>query len=100
VSAPTKEAKPRTKPAVPPIRINIRREIARRIREIRAELFGDHGGQELARRLNLPARTWYNMETGVTIPAEVLLGFIEQTNADPFWVLTGRGRKYRQSDQP
>ena len=47
-------------------------------------------------RLSLPARTWYNYETGVTVPAEVLLGFIEQTGANPIWLLTGEGPKYRR----
>jgi hypothetical protein len=50
----------------------------------------------LARRLGLPARTWYNYETGVTVPAEVLLGFIEQTGANPAWLLNGDGTKYHR----
>ena len=66
-------------------------------REVRQEIFGDHGGPELARRLGLPARTWYNYETGVTVPAEVLLGFIEQTGANPIWLLTGEGPRYRRT---
>jgi hypothetical protein len=70
--------------------------LSRRLREIRQNLFGEHGGPELARRLNLPARTWYNYETGVTVPAEVLLGFIEQTGANPMWLLTGEGPHYTQ----
>jgi hypothetical protein len=78
----------------------IRAGIVRRLREIRQELFGERGGPELARRLNLPARTWYNYETGVSLPAEVLLAFIEQTGANPWWVLTGAGSKYRRSDEP
>jgi hypothetical protein len=60
------------------------------------ELFGEHGGPELARKLDLPARTWYNYETGVTVPAEVLLGFIDQTGTNPLWLLTGEGPKYRR----
>ena len=78
----------------------IRAGIDRRLREIRQELFGERGGPELARRLNLPARTWYNYETGVSLPAEVLLAFIEQTGANPWWVLTRAGSKYRRSDEP
>jgi hypothetical protein len=58
------------------------------------------GGPKLACRLNLPARTWYNYETGVAVTAEVLLSFSEQTGADPWWVLTGQGSKYRRSDAP
>ena len=79
------------------VRINVKASLSRRLREIRQESFGDHGGPELARRLNLPARTWYNYETGVTVPAEVLLSFIEQTSANPTWLLSGEGAKYRRS---
>jgi hypothetical protein len=81
----------------PKIRINVKASLSRRLREIRQEIFGDHGGPELARRLNLPARTWYNYETGVTVPAEVLLGFIEQTGANPEWLLNGEGPRFRHS---
>lgn len=80
----------------PKVRVNIKASLSRRLREIRQELFGEHGGPELARRLNLPARTWYNYETGVTVPAEVLLGFIDQTGASPHWLLSGEGAKYRR----
>ncbi len=79
----------------PALRINVKAEISQRLREVRHELFGEHGGPELGRRLNLPARTWYNYETGVTVPAEVLLGFIDQTSTNPLWLLTGEGPKYR-----
>jgi hypothetical protein len=71
------------------LRVNVKASLSRRLREVRQEIFGDHGGPELARRLGLPARTWYNYETGVTVPAEVLLGFIEQTGASPIWLLSG-----------
>jgi hypothetical protein len=80
----------------PKLRVNIKASLSRRLREIRQELFGDHGGPELARRLNLPARTWYNYETGVTVPAEVLLTFIDQTGANPVWLLSGEGPRYRR----
>jgi hypothetical protein len=76
--------------------VNVKASLSRRLREIRQELFGEHGGPELARRLNLPARTWYNYETGVTVPAEVLLAFIDQTGANPVWLLSGEGPKYRR----
>lgn len=80
----------------PTIRVNVKAQISSRLREIRQELFGEHGGPELARRLDLPARTWYNYETGVTVPAEVLLSFIDQTGTNPVWLLTGQGPKYRR----
>ena len=82
----------------PKVRVNVKASLSRRLREIRQELFGEHGGPELARRLNLPARTWYNYETGVTVPAEVLLGFIEQTGVNPTWLLNGDGPRYRQCE--
>lgn len=82
----------------PKVRVNVKASLSRRLREIRQELFGDHGGPELARRLNLPARTWYNYETGVTVPAEVLLGFIEQTAANPMYLISGEGPKYRRAN--
>ena len=82
----------------PKVRVNVKASLSRRLREVRQELFGEHGGPELARRLNLPARTWYNYETGVTVPAEVLLGFIEQTGVNPTWLLNGDGPRYRNAN--
>ncbi len=82
----------------PTVRVNVKASLSRRLREIRQELFGDHGGPELARRLGLPARTWYNYETGVTVPAEVLLSFIEHTGASPAYLLTGQGPRYTQAN--
>jgi hypothetical protein len=78
------------------VRVNVKAQISSRLREIRVELYGEHGGPELARILDLPARTWYNYETGVTVPAEVLLGFIDHTGANPVWLLTGEGPKYKR----
>jgi len=83
----------------PKVRVTVKASLSRRLREIRQEIFGEHGGPELARRLSLPARTWYNYETGVTVPAEVLLGFIEQTGANPTWLLNGEGPRYRNSQE-
>lgn len=75
----------------------LKTQISVRLRQIRLELFGEHGGPELARRLDLPARTWYNYETGVTVPAEVMLNFIDQTGLNPSWLLTGEGSVFRES---
>jgi hypothetical protein len=80
----------------PKVRVNVKKSLSRRLREIRQELFGDSGGPELARRLNLPARTWYNYETGVTVPAEILLRFIELTGANPMYLITGEGPHFLQ----
>jgi hypothetical protein len=68
--------------------------LASRVREIRLERFGEHGGPMLAAALGLPFRTWWNYEAGVTIPAEVILRFIEVTGANPRWLLKGEGEKY------
>lgn len=78
--------------------VRISSALSARLRAIREELFGKHGGPELARRLGIPARSWYNYETGVTIPAEVLLGFIEQTGANTTYLATGEGPKYAGGD--
>jgi Peptidase S24-like len=82
----------------PNVRVNAKASLSRRLRELRQEIFGEDGGPELARRLNLPARTWYNYETGVTVPAETLLSFIEQTGANPIWLLNGEGSRFRHSN--
>ena len=73
--------------------------LAERLRTLRAELYGDRGGPELSRRLGLPIRTWYNYESGVTVPAEVVLRIIELTSVEPIWLLHGQGPKFRASRQ-
>ena len=72
----------------------VKHDLASRVREIREELFGEHGGPLLADALRLPYRTWANYEAGCTIPAQVILRFIEFTRTDPHWLLTGEGEKY------
>jgi hypothetical protein len=72
----------------------IRYDLARRVREIREELYGENGGPILAEALDLPFRTWHTYEGGGTIPAHSLLRFIEITHAHPHWLLTGEGDKY------
>jgi hypothetical protein len=69
-------------------------ELSKRVRLIRTALFGEHGGDEVARALGLPAQTWSNYESGVTIPGHVLLGFIVLTSVDPRWLLTGLGPRF------
>jgi hypothetical protein len=73
--------------------------LAERLRSIRVELFGERGGSEMARRLGLPVRTWYNYESGVTIPAEIILRFMELTSVEPMWLLHGRGARYRSGSE-
>ena len=69
--------------------------LAERLGALRLELFGDRGGPEMARRLAIPVRTWYNYEGGVTVPAEVVLKIIELTSVEPAWLLHGKGPKFR-----
>jgi hypothetical protein len=71
--------------------------LSKRLKEIRIELYGQKGGPDLAQALGIPHRTWYNYETGVTIPAEVILRFLEVTTVEPRWLLLGEGEKYRSA---
>ncbi len=80
-------------------RANERMPFASRVREIRVDQYGEEGVPLIATELNLPTRTWLNYEAGCTIPALVILHFIDLTSANPRWLLTGRGEKYR-GDEP
>jgi hypothetical protein len=73
-------------------------QLSLRVRQIRIERFGDDGVSALSRALEIPARTWEHYEGGVTIPGRALLLFIELTGAEPHWLLTGEGERYR--DRP
>ncbi|APW59312.1 S24 family peptidase [Paludisphaera borealis] len=72
-------------------------DLAERLAILRLELFGERGGPEMARRLGIPVRTWYNYEGGVTVPAEVVLKIIELTAVEPGWLLHGKGAKFRNT---
>ncbi|MFI5461094.1 MAG: S24 family peptidase [Isosphaerales bacterium] len=69
--------------------------LAERLATLRSELYGDRGGPEMARRLGIPVRTWYNYEGGVTVPAEVILKIIELTSVEAVWLLHGEGPRFR-----
>jgi hypothetical protein len=69
--------------------------LASRVREVRVQRYGENGGPVLAEALGIPARTWAHYESGVIMPAPVLLLFIEVTGVEPHWLLTGEGRTYR-----
>jgi hypothetical protein len=69
--------------------------LAARVREIRLETFGDDGVATLSLAMGIPARTWEHYENGVTSPALVMLRFINFTRAEPLWLLTGEGERYR-----
>ena len=74
--------------------LGIKYNLSRRIREVRLELYGEHGGPLLAAALEVPFRTWLNYENGCTIPATSILRFIELTKTNPHWLLTGSGDRY------
>ena len=59
-----------------PESVRTKYSLAERLSALRAELYGERGGPELARQLGLPVRTWYNYESGVTVPAEVILRIV------------------------
>jgi hypothetical protein len=73
----------------------IKLDLAHRVRMIREELYGANGGPLLAEAIGIPFRTWMSYEDGTTIPAHAILLFIELTDADPHWLLTGEGEPYR-----
>ncbi len=77
--------------------LRIKRNLAERITLLRIELFGQRGGPELARRLGIPTRTWYNYEAGITVPGEILLKIIEVTQAEPMWLLNGTEPRFRRA---
>jgi hypothetical protein len=67
--------------------------LALRLRELRLCMYGEHGGPLLAEALEIPARTWANYESGVTIPGLVLLRLIEVTGIEPRWLLSGEAQE-------
>ena len=73
--------------------------LAERLAALRSELYGDRGGPEMARRLGIPVRTWYNYEGGVTVPAEVILKIIELTAVEAGVALARRGTEVPPSSR-
>jgi len=69
--------------------------LASRLREVRLDLYGEHGAPLLAKALRLPTRTWASYESGDRIPGSVLLRFFAVTRVGSSWLLSGEGRKYR-----
>lgn len=74
---------------------SVRECLASRVRMVREELFGVHGGPLLAEAIGVSFRAWRGYEGGEAMAAEVLLRFIVETEADPHWLLTGEGPRYR-----
>jgi hypothetical protein len=76
---------------------NPKAAIAARLRLIRLEFFADEGPAGIASMLKLSCSSWSNYESGVTIPEEILLQFLELTGVNPLWLLHGFGEKFRLS---
>ncbi len=67
--------------------------LARRLREVRLAMYGEHGASLLAADLGLLPATWASYESGVTIPGLAILRFINVTGVAPGWLLTGEGER-------
>jgi hypothetical protein len=70
------------------------RDIAARLRDVREDMYGEHGAQFMADALGIAVRTWTNYEAGVVMPAKIVLQVIDTMQVNPSWLLTGRGEKY------
>jgi hypothetical protein len=80
---------------IAPHKAMARKRLAARLKEIRAELYGEDGGADVARLLKIPVETWRKYEAGSVVPAEVMLSFINLTSVDPRWLLFGLGDKFQ-----
>ena len=74
-------------------------ELSERLRAIREDLYGEYGCQFLADALKIPLQTWLNYESGVVMPAEIVLQLIVMASVNPYWLLTGQGEMYDQSSE-
>jgi hypothetical protein len=70
--------------------------LCRRVRQVRVELYGENGGPMLAEALQVPFRTWANYESGIAMPALIMLRFVVLTGACPHWLLTGEPPRYSE----
>ena len=73
--------------------------LAQRLREIREDLYGEYGSQFLADALEIPLQTWLNYESGVVMPAEIVLQLLVMASVNPYWLLTGQGEMYDQRSE-
>jgi hypothetical protein len=79
--------------------LDLKSDLAVRVREVRIALYGENGGPLLAQALGIPFRTLHNYESGCTIPAHSILRFIKLTGVHPHWLLTGNGEQFLDPDQ-
>jgi transcriptional regulator with XRE-family HTH domain len=76
-----------------------RTAFADRLREVRTDLVGKRGSQELADKLGIPVRTWANYESGIVVPAEIVLRLQVLSSVSARWLLTGEGEKYHSENR-
>jgi hypothetical protein len=69
-------------------------DLAARFREVREDLYGEHGAQFLADDLGVSLQTWTNYESCIVMPAKIVLNLIVTMNVNPGWLLSGKGEKY------
>jgi hypothetical protein len=69
-----------------------------RLRAIRIDLFGEFGRPALAELLRISDRRLERFETGSPIPAEIILILMEVTGANPRWLQSGAGERYRRRE--
>lgn len=69
-------------------------DLSERLRDLRKDMYGEDGAQFLADLLAIPFQTWLNYESGVTVPAEIILEPIVTARVSPEWLLTGQAEKY------
>ena len=73
-----------------------RQSLHQRVRLVRQELFGDERVQELADALRVPIENWLGIEQGrAMLSGQLFLRFIDETNANPLWLLTGEGDRFK-----
>jgi hypothetical protein len=85
---------------VAPEQQRARKTLGKRLKQLRIEVYGEKGAPMLAMAIGIPYRTWCNYEAGTTVPADVLLRFIELTSANPKWLLDGQGERLDTQAQP
>jgi hypothetical protein len=71
-----------------------RLELSERLREVREDLYGRDGSRFLADALEIPVQTWSNYESGVAVPADIVLELQVLASVNAGWLLTGEGEKY------
>ena len=63
------------------------------------DLYGEYGCQFLADALEIPLQTWLNYESGVVMPADIVLQLLVLRSVNPYWLLTGQGKMYDQRSE-